>query len=109
MKTESIEKIMVELLRVWASNENHFLDRYKYVYFCELDNRKVIDFYMSIKELSLDEQDQIEDFYENWTPGKVMDIQHVAGQVKGTESKMTISKEAIRDLGKVRGKRVCQF
>ena len=42
MKTESIEKIMAELLRVWASNENHFLDRYKYVYFCELDNRTFI-------------------------------------------------------------------
>ena len=65
----------------------------------------MIDFYLADRELSLIEQDDIEDFYENWTPGKVMKIHHVPGQVKGTESKMTISKEAIKELGKNGGKK----
>lgn len=82
MKTENVEKIMVELIRLWASTHNKFVDRFKYLYFCELDNRKVLDFYMSATELTRDEQEKIEDFYENWVPGKVMDIPHVAGQVK---------------------------
>ena len=93
---------MVELLRLWASTHNKFVDRFKYLYFCELDNRKVLDFYMSATELTCDQQDKIEDFYENWAPGKVMDIPHAAGQVKGTESHMTISKDAIKELGNLR-------
>ena len=50
-------------------------------------------------ELTRDEQEMIEDFYDNCAPGKVMDIPHAAGQVKA--SAMTISKENIKELGNV--------
>lgn len=103
MKTTALEKTLVDLFLYCDGLGAKYASECTHLYFCGSDNRKVIEFYMSKEPLSCLEQEEIENFYQNWNTGAVVNVPHISGQVKATESEFSLTKDKIKALGKVNG------